>query len=50
MEPQVKTAIRLPRRLIKDLKKIAHDEGSTYNQLIRSAAIQIVKDRKQTAA
>ena len=50
MDIQIQTAVRLPRILIRDIKRLAKEEGSTFSQFIRSAAIKELKNRKQVAA
>lgn len=50
MEQQIRTAVRLPRPLIRDIKRVAKEEGSTFSQFIRSAAIQAMNERKKRAA
>lgn len=50
MENQVNTSVRLPRSLVREIKRIAKQEGSTCSQFIRSTVIKEMNTRKQVAA
>lgn len=45
----VGTSIRMPLKLIKDLKKIAEEEGIPYQTLVKSILTKYVRDREKTA-
>lgn len=46
METKVFKAMRLPVRIVKQIEKVVEDEGSTFSQFLRTAAINELKRRK----
>ena len=50
MDVQIQTAVRFPRNLVRNIKRIARDEGSTLSQFIRTAVIKELNARKHRAA
>lgn len=50
MDQQIMKGVRLPPTLIKRIERIIKDEGSTFSQFMRTAAINELKERKNGAA
>lgn len=46
---QVYKGVRLPSKLIRQIERLAAKEGSTFSQVIRTAAIKEVKAKEQAA-
>jgi len=46
---QVYKGVRLPTKLIKQIERVAANEGSTFSQFIRTAAIKEVKAKEKAA-
>lgn len=47
--PLVGTSIRMPLKLIKELKRIAEEEGMPYQTLVKSVLTRFVRDRDNAA-
>ena len=45
----VGTSIRMPLKLIKELKKIAEEEGMPYQTLVKSILTKYIRDRNRAA-
>lgn len=50
MDQQIRKGVRLPRTLIHRIERVAKDDGSTFSQFIRTAAIKELNERKKSAA
>jgi metal-responsive CopG/Arc/MetJ family transcriptional regulator len=45
---QVIKGVRLPTDLIKKIKRVAEEDGSTFSQFIRTAAIKALRTKQRT--
>lgn len=50
MDYQVMKGVRLPRLLIRRIERIAKQEGSTFSQFMRTAALKELSEREKSAA
>lgn len=46
MDTQITKSLRLPRTLVRQIEQFAKAEGSTFSQVLRTAAIKTVNERK----
>ncbi len=49
MDRQIVKGVRLPLALVKKIERIAVNEGSTFSQFLRTAAIKELRAKEQAA-